>query len=337
MKKQGTVTFSFSLFLFILFSFQNVAASGIQGEIKSLSRKASMLLIETSGGMEVVQYGDDTEYVYIDDETGLAVGRTVLVKTENSDLVPYATRVTVDLSDKKKKEGKSGDALFPLMTIQAYADKILTKGVSHILLDIRMKDELSKGHIPGAVSIPRNIFEHTAYRFPQYLKAIIIVYGKDRNDSGTAVSARTLSSWGYQDVRILQDGMEGWRKAGLDIDPSTPGEDITYTRQYSSEETAVDVFRQYVASPDKEITILDVRSGDEREKGHFKHSLHVPLDELQYRLEELDKTKKVFTHCSSGVRARIAYYILKRSGFDVTYLNATVEFDDLGLYMINEN
>jgi len=43
-------------------------------------------------------------------------------------------------------------------------------------------------------------------------------------------------------------------------------------------------------------------------------------------------------HCSTGVRAEMAYNILKKSGYDAKYVKAKVEFDPekKGAYTIEE-
>ena len=51
-----------------------------------------------------------------------------------------------------------------------------------------------------------------------------------------------------------------------------------------------------------EVTLLDTRTPGEYRRGHIKGAVHIPLDELRARLEELDKGKPVYVHCQSGLR-----------------------------------
>ncbi|MNX61399.1 NADH peroxidase [compost metagenome] len=64
-----------------------------------------------------------------------------------------------------------------------------------------------------------------------------------------------------------------------------------------------------------EAMVLDVRKGDEYAKSHLKDALHVPVDELRARLDELPKDKRILVHCRSGFRAHLAVRILKDRGF----------------------
>lgn len=64
-----------------------------------------------------------------------------------------------------------------------------------------------------------------------------------------------------------------------------------------------------------EFQILDVRSVKEVETFSFPQIVHIPVDELRQRLDELDPSQPIVTVCHTGVRAYIAARILKQSGF----------------------
>lgn len=67
-------------------------------------------------------------------------------------------------------------------------------------------------------------------------------------------------------------------------------------------------------------TLLDVRNNDEVEKtGLVKGSKHIPLPELENRLNELDKEKTYVTFCNSGNRSKKAAEILSKNGFKNIY------------------
>ncbi len=64
--------------------------------------------------------------------------------------------------------------------------------------------------------------------------------------------------------------------------------------------------------------ILDVRTPAEVEKGAIPGALHIPVDELRERLEEVPR-RKVLVYCGSGLRSYIAARILKAAGFAEVY------------------
>lgn len=57
------------------------------------------------------------------------------------------------------------------------------------------------------------------------------------------------------------------------------------------------------------------------------------MGELEKRLNEIPKDKTIIIHCATGIRAEMAYNILKRAGFKAYYLNANVSFEK-GKYKI---
>lgn len=78
--------------------------------------------------------------------------------------------------------------------------------------------------------------------------------------------------------------------------------------------------------------LLDVRSENELVNGRFKSSVHIPVDDLRYRISELDPKKEYIVSCHSGLRSYIAERILKQAGFKVKNLDGA-----FSLYSIQEN
>ncbi len=70
--------------------------------------------------------------------------------------------------------------------------------------------------------------------------------------------------------------------------------------------------------------VLDVRTAAEVERqplGGTDSVIHIPVDELRERLEELDPARPVTVSCAVGARAHIACRILKQHGFEVINLS----------------
>ena len=61
--------------------------------------------------------------------------------------------------------------------------------------------------------------------------------------------------------------------------------------------------------------VLDVRTDREYEAGTYKDAIHIPLDDLRNRLDELDKSKKYLVYCRTGLRSYIACRILTQKDF----------------------
>lgn len=55
-----------------------------------------------------------------------------------------------------------------------------------------------------------------------------------------------------------------------------------------------------------EVQVLDIRYPNEWEAGHIDGAVHIPLDDLAERVEELDREQPVVTVCRSGQRSERA-------------------------------
>jgi rhodanese-related sulfurtransferase len=61
--------------------------------------------------------------------------------------------------------------------------------------------------------------------------------------------------------------------------------------------------------------LLYVRRPDERGKGFIPGSMHIPLDEVRRRLDELSRDRKILAYCRTGQRSYNATRILSQHGF----------------------
>ncbi len=78
--------------------------------------------------------------------------------------------------------------------------------------------------------------------------------------------------------------------------------------------TDLEELAKQLADADEPPTILDVRRDDERARGGIAGSLHVPIHELERRMDEVPRDTEVWVHCASGYRAAIAASLLARGG-----------------------
>lgn len=71
-------------------------------------------------------------------------------------------------------------------------------------------------------------------------------------------------------------------------------------------------------SRDKDkILLLDIRTDLEEEMGTIPGSLHIPLQQLRSRLNEVDKSKEIWVYCMIGQRGYYAERLLKQNGYNV--------------------
>lgn len=71
----------------------------------------------------------------------------------------------------------------------------------------------------------------------------------------------------------------------------------------------------------KNLNIIDVREVDEVMAGKIPSAIHIPLGLLEYRMNELDKSKEYIIVCRSGARSGRACQFLEGYGFQVKNMN----------------
>ncbi|QIR07626.1 FAD-dependent oxidoreductase [Salinivibrio costicola] len=147
-------------------------------------------------------------------------------------------------------------------------------------------------------------------------------------DTGAILGAQAVGKDGI-DKRI--DVMAVAQRAGMTVDQLQHLE-LTYAPPYGS---AKDVINQaaFVATnilkgdatpihfdevdnlTDDQV-LLDVRNAPERENGQLiEGDVHIPVDELRGRIDELPKDKEIVVYCQVGLRGNVAYRQLVNHGF----------------------
>jgi rhodanese-related sulfurtransferase len=81
-----------------------------------------------------------------------------------------------------------------------------------ILLDVREQDEFARGHLPGALLIPRGVLEGQATQMIRNPAAEVIVYCGSGMRS--ALAADVLQQMGFSNVASLAGGFRDWAQIG---------------------------------------------------------------------------------------------------------------------------
>lgn len=113
-----------------------------------------------------------------------------------------------DLVSEAKREVK----LLQVKDVKAMRDE---KG-DFVLIDVREQDEYRKGHIPGAVFIPRGILEMTVEEnLPDKTKQIV---AHCMAGGRSAMAAQSLKKMGYENVASMEGGFRAWVHAGYPVE-----------------------------------------------------------------------------------------------------------------------
>ena len=94
-----------------------------------------------------------------------------------------------------------------------------------LFIDLREAAEYQRGHIPGAVLLPRGLLEFEIHGVVQRLLSDRVDDPEDQpivlycgTGGRSALAADTLAKMGYRNVRSMSGGIVAWGQAGLPID-----------------------------------------------------------------------------------------------------------------------
>lgn len=150
-----------------------------------------------------------------------------LTNYENSDeLVAAAKKTITEISTEDFKTMYDGEDYF-------------------VLIDVRTAAEYDAGYIPGAALIQRGVLEFKIGKedvwdemglyIPEKTDPIVVYC---RSGGRSALAAKTLMELGYQDVRSLQGGFNGWKEAYPDLVEKILVEEAGYENVASDAEAA---------------------------------------------------------------------------------------------------
>ncbi len=78
--------------------------------------------------------------------------------------------------------------------------------------------------------------------------------------------------------------------------------------------------RQMLDADPENTIVVDVRRDDEWVTGHVTGAIHVPVDDLTDRMDQVPEGKKVLFICAAGVRSGLACEIAASMGYDTANL-----------------
>jgi rhodanese-related sulfurtransferase len=221
----------------------------------------------------------------------------------------------------------------PLYSASKSLKKMMDTETPVVLIDVRAADNAKANHIKGAISIPGDSLAAAKEMFPANKSAPIVLYGADTKAGLDFFSV--VRGWGYKNTSVLKGGFAGWQKGELPVEAGdTPLEKIVYIPKPKAGSVDIASFSQAIDSKTTDIVILDVRTDDETEAGKIAEAIAIPAEEVVDRLDEIPKDKQVFIHCSTGIRAEMAYIALKEKGYQAKFLDANITVADSGTYEI---
>ena len=189
-----------------------------------------------------------------------------------------------------------------------------------LVLDVRTQKDFIENHIPGALFIGLNggFAPWVGALISNIKQDILLVVPEGKSEEAITRLARV----GYDyTIGYLEGGMQAWIAAGKTSEQLTSISSIEFQQRTKKEV----------------LSVLDVRKQGEYNTMHLKlHGLiHLSLDQINHRLDEIDTQETYYIHCAGGYRSVIAASILKANGFhnviDIAGGFAAIRQTDLSL------
>jgi rhodanese-related sulfurtransferase len=204
------------------------------------------------------------------------------------------------------------------LSVAALAN-LMAGDAPYALLDVRERGEYNRGHIFTATSLPRGLLEFRAEQVAPSKRVPVVLCDDDGRRA--ALAGRTLEAMGYEDVRLLTDGVGAWQAAGLTFVEGTNvpskafGEQVLV--QDAVPEITVDDLHGRIAEG-QPLVILDARTPDEYQSACIPGAISVPGGELPLRIADLlrDADGTIVVHCAGRTRSIIGARTLAWMGIE---------------------
>jgi rhodanese-related sulfurtransferase len=195
---------------------------------------------------------------------------------------------------------------------------MLDSEVEWALLDVREEGAFDTGHPFWAVNVP---LSHIESRIPGLVPRLgtPLVVLDDADDGLASRAAKCLSAMGYTDIHVLEEGLAGWRKAGLPIHAGiyVPSKAFGEYVEHHYKTPSISVERLKVALEQSEdMVVIDCRPFEEFTTSSLPGSINCPGVELITRVYSLLENEKttVVVHCAGRTRGIIGAQTLINAG-----------------------
>jgi rhodanese-related sulfurtransferase len=227
---------------------------------------------------------------------------------------------------------------FGVIAPKSFKEAFLDKDIPAIVLDLR--PDADQGSIKGAVALGSGKMAELLAELPApRVKPPVLVVDAEDREAARKVALEIVKA-GYSGVNVLEGGFKAWLAAGYPMSQGPLVAKVTYVPKPRPGSISQEAFTKLANLPPDQrqgAVILDVRNPDETKHGVIKGALVIPEPELLARLGELpkDKNLQLVCHCSTGVRAELAYHFLTEKGYHVRFLNSEITIIDTGEFTID--
>lgn len=247
----------------------------ITGTLERVTKKFKTFCVMTTGGPEIIKYGDDTA---IKDSKAESVAKLpsnvhLIVDYTMKDGQKYAKTVTLKVAKVAPED------LIGTKEVAALVEKGPQEG-NYLIIDARPEPRYDEGHLPGSVLLPFHEWDKFKDKvLPEKKDTKLIFYCGGLTCPLSPKSADKAKKLGYTDVKVYHEGIPDWKKVGL---PVTTG--LASLKKLVEEASK---------TPDNPpfFVVVDLRSAEQIDKGFIPYATKMTSQEVVQRVGEFPKFK----------------------------------------------
>jgi rhodanese-related sulfurtransferase len=194
------------------------------------------------------------------------------------------------------------------------------------LVDVRSPTEYAQGHIPGSIGIPGGQAVQRADDFiaVRNAKVVFVSHGQAR----AVMAAYWFKQMGFENVAVLQGGVQGWIRDGQSLSTETSVVRILILDKADAKARYVNPTELDSLSSSTGPFILNVGTSQEYQAGHVPKSLWLSRGWLELKINGLcpDPSQPIVITCPTGQQSILAALTLSERGYsDVSVLKGGVK------------
>ena len=199
---------------------------------------------------------------------------------------------------------------------------LLASDTLHACIDVRERGEFAAAQIAGTSPVNRGALELRLPAMVPDRRVPVVVCCDDGRRSGLA--AATLGRMGYDDVKVLEGGLDEWQRQGLPVRSGWGVHGKEYGERVAHGGEVTHVSAEELAARRKsgeDVVVVDVRSREEYLRGHVPDTYHIPGGNLLLdapRLPLAEDTTLVVS-CAGRTRGILGAKLLHDNGFTNVY------------------
>lgn len=194
---------------------------------------------------------------------------------------------------------------------------MLSDGQEIAFLDVREEGVFSRGHAFWAVPAPFSHLERRLGLLVPRLGTRIVLTDGDGGELARRAAER-ISAWGYEDVSMLEGGLQGWHAAGFEVFSGVhvPSKAFGEVIEHRDGTPSIDPAELLAwRAEGRPVVVLDSRPFDEFHRFSLPGGIDCPGAELVHRAFGLvDEATTIVVNCAGRTRSIIGAQSLINAG-----------------------